>query len=253
MSVEAGHNAKIIDQFTRWAKPFSDLPAHSDAEGMECLLQAAQLNAGLKVIDVACGPGIVACAAARLGCEVTGIDITPSMIDQARARQQAVGLSQLDWHIGDATQLPFTDESFDVAITRYSFHHMPHPLAALREMKRIVRPGGRLIVADATPTAQTQAAYDQMETLRDPSHTSALTLEQLLALGEAAELRLELVDGYRLDARLETLTDPKDQIALECLLDEDITSGEDRTGVASRRDVDGIWIKFPISVVRWTR
>jgi ubiquinone/menaquinone biosynthesis C-methylase UbiE len=253
MSVETDHNAKIIEQFTRWAKPFADLPAHADAEGMQRLLQAAELRPGLKVIDVACGPGIVACAAAAMRCYVTGVDVTPSMIDQARARQQAAGLPPLELRIGDATQLPFADEAFDVALTRYSFHHLLQPLMVLREMKRVVRPGGRVIVADATPTPRTQVAYDQMETLRDPSHTSALTLPQLLALGEAAELNLELVDGYRLDARLETLTDPKDQMTLNTLLDADIACGEDRIGVGAWRGEDGIWIKFPISIVRWKR
>jgi ubiquinone/menaquinone biosynthesis C-methylase UbiE len=252
MSPHHGHDKKIVEQFTRWAKPFSELPVHSEEDGMARTLAAARIAAGMRVLDVACGPGIVACAAALRGAHVTGIDLTPAMIGQARERQRSLKLANLDWHVGDATRLPFTDGSFDVVLTRYSFHHMPHPAAALREMKRVCRKGGRVVVIDATPTPETQAAYDRMEIMRDGSHVSALTLEQLRSLGREVGLAEKAIDGYRLDALLSTLADEEDMPALTRLLDDDIESGEDRIGVGARREVDGIHINFPISIVTWT-
>jgi ubiquinone/menaquinone biosynthesis C-methylase UbiE len=246
------HDQKIVAQFTRWARPFSELAIHAEAEGMRRTLAAARLTGAARVLDVACGPGIVACAAAAHAAHVTGIDLTPAMIEQAKARQAREGLSNCDWQVGDAAALPFADNSFDVAITRYSFHHMPQPARALREMARVTRPGGRIVVIDATPTPQTQAAYDAMETLRDPSHASALTLEQLRALGREAGLIEEMVDFYRLDARLETLADAADMAALTALFDADIAGGEDRIGVDARRDAGGIHFRFPVSIVAWT-
>lgn len=204
------HDTKIVAQFTRWAQPFAALPIHSEADGLARTLAAAAIEPHMSVLDVACGPGIVACAAARHASHVTGIDLTPAMIEQAQRRQQATGLGNLDWHVGNACALPFNDGAFDVVLTRYSFHHLPEAKVALREMKRVCRPGGRLVVIDATPSPESQAAYDRMEILRDRSHTSALTLEQLRTLGREAGLSEQHIDGYRLEAELNTLADPED-------------------------------------------
>ena len=245
------HNERIVEQFTRWAKPFADLPVHSEADGMARTLAAAGIQPDLTVLDVACGPGIVACAAAARAKHVTGIDLTPAMIAQARSRQASLKLANLAWHIADATQLPFADGTFDVVLTRYSFHHMTAPAAALREMKRVCREGGRVVVIDATPSPETQAAYDHMETLRDGSHASALTLDQLRALGREVGLSEQHIDSYRLEALLSSLADEPDMDALSRLLDADIASAEDRIGVGARRAADGLRIYFPISIVAW--
>jgi ubiquinone/menaquinone biosynthesis C-methylase UbiE len=251
MSRHTSHDQKIVAQFTRWARPFSELPVHSEADGMTRTLSAARIAPGMTVLDVACGPGIVACAAALQGAHVTGIDLTPAMIEQARERQRQMKLDNVDWHVGDARQLPFATASFDVVLTRYSFHHIPDPLPVLREMKRVCRKGGRVVVIDATPSPETQTAYDYMETVRDPSHASALTLDQLQAMGRDAGLAEEHVDGYRLEALLSTLADERDMPALTQLLEADIASGEDRTGVGAHRAPDGIRIYFPISIIAW--
>jgi ubiquinone/menaquinone biosynthesis C-methylase UbiE len=205
----------------------------------------------MTVLDVACGPGIVACAAAGHASHVTGVDLTPAMIDQAKRRQQAMGLGNLEWHVGNACALPFDKGAFDVVLTRYSFHHLPDPMVALREMNRVCRPGGRLVVIDATPSPQCQAAYDQMEILRDRSHTSALTLEQLRAMGREVGLLEQQIDGYRLEAELNTLIDPDDMQKLTEMLDLDIAGGLDRIGVGAQRRESGIWIYFPISILAW--
>ncbi len=247
------HDTKIVDQFTRWAQPFADLAVHSDADGMARALAAAAITPDMAVLDVACGPGIVACAAAPLARHITGIDLTPAMIDQAHERQRNAGLDNITWQVGDATHLPFEDGRFDVVLTRYSFHHIPDPGAALREMTRVCRPGGRVVVIDATPTAETQAAYDRMETLRDPSHASALTLDQLRALGPMSGLIEQKIDFYRLEVLLDTLADAENMTALTDLFDTDIASGEDRIGVAARHTADGIHFVFPVSIVAWDR
>lgn len=247
------HNQRIVQQFTRWAKPFADLPLHAEAEGMAATIAACAPNRASIVLDVACGPGILACALAERARRVVGIDITPAMIEQARARQGAAGLDGCQWHVGDATRLPFENGSFDLVTTRYSFHHMPDPAAAMAEMKRVCQVGGRIVVIDATPSAEAQGAYDRMETLRDPSHTSALTIEELRQIGATAGLTEVLVDSYRLEARLGTLADAPDMAALESLFDADIAEGRDRIGVGAWRDADGIGFHFPISIVAWTK
>lgn len=245
------HTQRIIDQFTRWAKPFADLPIHAEADAMARTVAACATGPGDRLLDVACGPGILACALARQAGHVSGIDITPAMIAQARTRQGASGLTNMDWRVGDATALPFGDDLFDRVTTRYSFHHMPDPAAALAEMKRVCRPGGRIVVIDATPTPETREAYDGMERMRDPSHTSALPLEALRGIGRATGLAELLVDGYRLEAQLAPLSDSVDMPALTALFEADIASGQDRIGVGAWRAADGIRFHFPVSIVAW--
>jgi ubiquinone/menaquinone biosynthesis C-methylase UbiE len=249
----SAHDQRIVEQFTRWAKPFAELPIHAETDAMARTVAACDLGTDMTVLDVACGPGILACALADHARHVTGIDITPAMIAEAQARQQAAGLGNLDWHVGDATVLPFEDGRFDRVTTRYSFHHMPDPAAVLGEMKRVCRPGGRIVVIDATPAPQKQQAYDAMERLRDPSHASALTLEQLRGIGHDVGLSELLVDGYRLEARLDTLSDSTDMPALTVLFEADIASKADHIGVGAWRAADGIRFHFPVSIVAWER
>ena len=247
------HDQRIVDQFTRWARPFAELPIHAEAGAMARTIAACAPAVDSTCLDVACGPGILACALAGRVHHVTGIDITPAMIAQARARQATMRLDNLEWHVGNATALPFADGSFDRVTSRYAFHHMPDPAATLAEMKRVCRPGGRIVVIDATPDAAKQAAYDAMERLRDPSHTSALTLGQLRQMGESTGLSEVLVDGHRLEARLDTLADAREMAALTVLFDDDIAGGADRLGVGAWHAPDGIRFHFPVSIVAWER
>src|SRR5262249_53194869 len=147
------------------------------------LIDTAVITPDDEVLDVACGPGLVACAVARVARQVTGLDLTPAMIDKARERERSLGLSNLTWVVGDAQPLPFPDASFSRVITRYSFHHLTDPASAFAEMVRVCRPGGRVMVADVFTTSPEQAAaYDRLEKWRDPSHTHALQLSELGAL-----------------------------------------------------------------------
>lgn len=218
------HDTRIVDQFTRWAKPFAELAIHAETESMAQTLAACAVTKDMKVLDVACGPGIVACELARVGAEVTGIDLTPAMIEQARMRADRENV-RVAYHIGNALHLPFQGNSFDRVVTRYSFHHMQEPEKVLAEMVRVCRPGGRVIVIDATPAPECQKNYDRAEMLRDPSHTSALTLHQLLSLGADTGLEPVVVHQYRLASRLQDQVAPEDWSALEAMFAKDIAEG----------------------------
>lgn len=170
------HDETIVDQFSRQAIPFTKLPGHLDS--IEMLIEMSQLKEDDLVLDVACGPGLVACEFARVAQHVTGIDITDAMIEQARRRQQELLLSNLSWDIGTAFPLPYSSDSFSVVVTRYSFHHYLDPEKALDEMIRVCKPGGKVLIADAALPADKVDAYNMMEKLRDPSHTRALSCDE---------------------------------------------------------------------------
>src|SRR5947209_4977782 len=113
----------IVEQFTQQAVPFSQMPAHSNEESNRLLLELAAIGPADTVLDVACGPGLIACRLAEVARHVTGIDLTPAMIAEAQKRQHALGLTNLTWHAGDVLPLPFADAAFSVVVTRFSFHH----------------------------------------------------------------------------------------------------------------------------------
>jgi tRNA/tmRNA/rRNA uracil-C5-methylase (TrmA/RlmC/RlmD family) len=97
----------ILEQFTKQAVPFAEMPAHSNEESVRLLIDMAEVGPEDTVLDVACGPGLVACPLAKVARHVTGLDLTPAMIEQARAKQRATGLTNLTWLVGDAVPLPF--------------------------------------------------------------------------------------------------------------------------------------------------
>lgn len=244
----------ILDQFTRQAAPFSEMHARDDADIHQLLIRTAGIAADDEVLDVACGPGLVACEVAKVSRHVTGIDLTPAMIDQARSRQQALGLANLTWAQGDAQPLPFPDGSFSRVVTRYSFHHFTDPKGVFAEMVRVCQPGGRVTVCDVYTTSPEQAErYDRLEQHRDPSHTHALQLTELDAL--FAGLKDVRREFYRYPVKVEAILSrsfpgPGGADAFRQMVAEDV--GIDCIGVAATRDGD-LGFSFPVVVVSGLR
>lgn len=195
------HNQTIVEQFTRQAIPFAELPGHS--QSMQMLIELSEVTASDDVLDIACGPGLVACEFSPHARHVTGIDITPQMIEQAKGLQKEKQLSNLTWHIGDALPLPFPDAHFSIVLTRYSFHHFLNPAAILAEMLRVCKPGGKVMVIDVVQPQEKAKAYDQLEKLRDPSHVHALTYPEMAAIVGALGLSNVKTAQYKVEGELE--------------------------------------------------
>jgi ubiquinone/menaquinone biosynthesis C-methylase UbiE len=252
------HQAEILDQFTRQAEPFLKRHAQGHDALLALMAECASPRAEDSLLDVACGPGIVSCFfAARVG-HVTGLDMVPAMLDRARRLQSERGLSNLVWLLGESTQLPFAEASFDSVVTRFSFHHFLDPLATLGDMKRVVKPGGTILVADVTPSAATQARFNAWEILRDPSHTRALTVAEFRCLGQEAALHPRREVSFAMEMSLDDLLKgsfpkPGDEERIRALFEEDVRAGLDSLGVAARRTEAGIVITYPVSVLAWTR
>jgi SAM-dependent methyltransferase len=114
------------------------------------LVAFAQIKSGQRVLDVGCGTGVVALAAARTGARVTGLDLTPELIASARANASITG-AEIDWHEGDVEALPFPDGAFDVVISQWGHMFAPRPEVAIREMLRVLKPGGTIAFATWPP------------------------------------------------------------------------------------------------------
>src|ERR1700704_981902 len=95
------HHDEILDQFTRQAVPFANAPTIRSDEALNRIVQSAGTGPEDTVLDVACGPGLLACAFARVARHATGLDMTPAMLEQARKTQQEQGLNNVSWQHGD--------------------------------------------------------------------------------------------------------------------------------------------------------
>jgi SAM-dependent methyltransferase len=114
------------------------------------LVKHAGIRSGQRVLDVACGTGVVAVTAARLGARVTGLDLTPELIERAR-ENSAIANVDIDWHVGDAEELPFEKGVFDVVVSQFGHMFAPRPEVAVAEMLRVLKPGGTLAFATWPP------------------------------------------------------------------------------------------------------
>jgi SAM-dependent methyltransferase len=132
----------IAGDFGRIAKAIED--------GAAEFVERLNLQAGQTVLDVACGTGNLALPAARLGAQVTGIDIAPNLIEQARANAEAENLP-VRFDVGDAESMPYEDAGFDAVITMFGAMFAPRPDVTAAELKRVCRPGGMIAMANWTP------------------------------------------------------------------------------------------------------
>ena len=185
------HDAAILDQFTRQSGPFT--AASSIAEGLSDLVALAAPRKDDDVLDVACGGGLVTRAFAPASRSVTGIDITPAMLKKARSLCAEAGLKNVKFVEGNASALPFPDNAFSVVVTRYSVHHMQDPGTFVRELARVCKRGGTVVIADVVVSENKAqaAAFNRLEILRDPSHVANLSHNALQELMLGAGLRVE--------------------------------------------------------------
>lgn len=166
------------------------------------MLAELELESFENVLDVGCGTGaVLELLHERYPSSLlTGLDLTPGMIEVARAKQ----LSNVDFVVGDAENLPFEPQSFDAVLCSNSFHHYPHPDRFFAEAARVLRPGGRLILRDYTSN---DVVVWLMNTLELPlarlfghGDVRICKVSELRDLAEAAGLdllKLEAQKGFR--------------------------------------------------------
>ncbi len=246
------HQSRILDQFTRQAAPFAGSVAIRNEEALNQIVQWAGAGPDDTVLDVACGPGLLACAFARVSRHATGVDMTPAMLEQARKLQQQKELNNVSWQAGDSYSLPFPAEQFSIVSSRFAFHHFQEPLAALKEMKRVCKANGRIVVADMAPKPEKAAALNAAELLRDPSHVRALPEEELRGLFERAGLTDVEIHHYRVESDVEELlarSFPKEGDAdrLRKIYAESVAN--DTLDLNTRADNGRIYYSFPVAVL----
>lgn len=183
----------VQKQFARTVEAFSKTAVRDTPEVIEEKVAFAKPQPQDLVLDVACGPGTLVLAFAPKVRFARGIDLTFEMLRQARAFQIERGVSNAAFDCGEAEQLPYPDAAFDLVTCQMSLHHVPKPILAVREMVRVLRPEGKLVVVDTVgPESDPKFEFhNRIESLRDPSHVESLRLTTFLSMFD--ELGFEIV------------------------------------------------------------
>jgi ubiquinone/menaquinone biosynthesis C-methylase UbiE len=184
------HGQSVQDQFDPQAQAYLSSRVHAEGPDLlhaTSLVRHASLAAG-HAIDVGCGAGHLSFAVAPSVARVVALDPSPNMLATVEEAAAARGLTQIETRQAGAESLPFAGSTFSLACTRYSAHHWTRLEAALREMRRVLQPRGRLLIIDVLgheePLLDTHLQC--MELLRDPSHVRNRSAKEWRSLIAAA-------------------------------------------------------------------
>ncbi|MGD0498042.1 MAG: methyltransferase domain-containing protein [Bryobacteraceae bacterium] len=187
-------------QFDRQAPHYNAEWNAWNEKSLQWLVQRAQCRPSHYLLDVATGTGFTAVAFASLVAAVTGVDVSEGMLEQARAKARAAGRTNVVFQTAPAEALPFPPASFDRVVSRVAPHHFLSIPKFLAEAHRVLRPGGRLLVADTCVlegAPELDAWQNHIEILRDPSHIRSYAPSEWRAFVTAAGFALEELDEVR--------------------------------------------------------
>jgi len=152
-------NAPTNPNKALWEKGDFTRIAESMRESGEALVQRIGVARGMKVLDLGCGDGTTALPAAMLGANVLGVDIARNLVEAGNRRAKALGLTNCTFQEGDATNLhQLPDRAFDLVVSVFGAMFAPKPFDVAREMVRVTRPGGRIVMGNWIPNDPTLVA-----------------------------------------------------------------------------------------------
>ncbi|OPY33032.1 MAG: hypothetical protein A4E31_00100 [Methanomassiliicoccales archaeon PtaU1.Bin030] len=154
---------EIVDHWSRRSSSYSrfvqeGLSKRYEREGWQTIFTEAIGKEKCKMLDVGTGPGVVAFQLAELGHEMTAVDLSDGMLEEARQNALRYGLD-VDFRKGDAEALPFPDNTFDVVVAKYVLWTVPDPEKALSEWHRVLRPGGKVVYVDGNWTLDLERSW----------------------------------------------------------------------------------------------
>ena len=181
------------ERYTQYAQGYVTSQAHAKGTELARLVEVAQPQSDWVVLDVATGGGHTALAFAPHVARVVATDLTPRMLEKAEVYVTGQGVTNVEFRLADAEDLPFGDGAFDLVTCRIAPHHFPDCAQFVREGARVLRSSGLLLVQDHVLPDEEEAAraVDDFERLRDPSHNRAFDAGEWRGTFEGAGLAVE--------------------------------------------------------------
>jgi ubiquinone/menaquinone biosynthesis C-methylase UbiE len=182
--------AIVRDRFTRTAEVFGNAVMQTRAIEAEILAEMVAAKKSDWAVDLASGTGVLALAFARHIRWITGLDLTPAMLAVAQRTAREANARNIAFALGNAQNIPFPDESLDLALSSYALHHVPGRV--IGEMARVLKRGGRAGIIDIFAQEDPRSAemHDRIERVRDPSHVRTLARSEFASLFAAHHLRI---------------------------------------------------------------
>jgi ubiquinone/menaquinone biosynthesis C-methylase UbiE len=195
--------------FSKRADFYVDSPAHTDQQVLARMVQLASPTKSMRALDVGTGTGHTAMAIAPYVEQVMALDLTEEMLGHARRLCAEREIANITFLLGDAMDMPFPDCHFDIVTCRRAAHHFIDIGAAIDEMVRVLRPGGRLVVDDRSIPDDDEAdlAMNHLDFLHDPSHVREYRSAEWRATLEMAGLEVKCIEPYRRHRPLSSLTE----------------------------------------------
>ena len=189
----------VQSQFGPQAQKYVTSTDHARSDSLDRVVALLQPQPHWRALDIATGGGHTALAIAPHVAQVVATDITPQMLAAAEAFIRGQGVSNVTFREADAVALPFGEAEFDLVTCRVAPHHFPDCAQFVREMARVLRPGGPALLIDNVVPADLAAArhINAIEKLRDPSHNWAHTEADWLDFFALAGLAVEHTETFR--------------------------------------------------------
>ena len=213
------HDVLVAQQFGSTARAYLESVTHATGKDLEWLAAEATTQPGAAMLDLGCGAGHASFAVAPHAGSVTAYDPTAEMLEIVHHEAAVRGFANIRTVQGVAEALPFPDAHFELAISRYSAHHWHDVPAAIREVRRVLKSTGRMLLIDTTggenPLLDTH--LQTIELLRDPSHIRNYTVPEWVAMfreaGFAVSLRQRWPLTLEFNGWIERMRTPSDRVA----------------------------------------
>lgn len=180
--MEEPHINIVKKEFSKQVKALANAPFFTDQDIIDKIRKTAELTEKMNVLDAGCGPGIITEAIAPYVYKIVAYDLTLKMVEAARVRCESAGLYNVEYKTGMIESLPYQNEYFDRVVSRLVMHHLPEPIKGFKEMFRVLKKGGKLILADiiSVEEPKNELLHNALEVLRDPSHVRMLPLSEII-------------------------------------------------------------------------
>lgn len=234
MSMQKGNEQAVRTEFQKQARGFSNKSLSLNSEDLlKWIHRSLTLNEGIKVLDVAAGTGILSRYLAPYVNKVMSIDLSPDMIAEGLERNNAMNISNIEFNLAHAEQLP-SKEAFDLVISRLAFHHFTNPKKVLQEMIRVSTLSGTICVVDMISPEDDDLyrLYNHYERLRDPSHRNALKETEFIKLFKNAGLDIQTIETIDVPINVNRwleLTSTDNQVAVQIIEDIQLELVEKKT------------------------